>query len=44
LIAPVGPATGPQQLILFLKGADGSVTDISIMEVIFRSLPGGTRL
>jgi protein-L-isoaspartate(D-aspartate) O-methyltransferase len=44
LIAPVGPATGPQQLILFLKGADSSVTETSIMEVIFRSLPGGTRL
>ena len=44
LIAPVGPATGPQQLILFEKSADGRVTEISIMEVIFRSLPGGTRL
>ncbi|HSF22019.1 MAG TPA: protein-L-isoaspartate(D-aspartate) O-methyltransferase [Burkholderiales bacterium] len=44
LIAPVGPDTGPQQLIVFQKGADGSVTETSIMEVIFRSLPGGTRL
>ena len=44
LIAPVGPATGPQQLILLYKGADGSVTETSIMEVIFRALPGGTRL
>ncbi|HEX9671942.1 MAG TPA: protein-L-isoaspartate(D-aspartate) O-methyltransferase [Burkholderiales bacterium] len=44
LIAPVGPATGPQQLILFHKSADGRVTETSIMEVIFRSLPGGTRL
>jgi protein-L-isoaspartate(D-aspartate) O-methyltransferase len=44
LIAPVGPSTGPQQLILFQKGPDGRVTEISIMEVIFRSLPGGTRL
>ncbi|HSE02243.1 MAG TPA: protein-L-isoaspartate(D-aspartate) O-methyltransferase [Burkholderiales bacterium] len=44
LIAPVGPATGPQQLIVFHKGADGRITETSIMEVIFRSLPGGTRL
>jgi protein-L-isoaspartate(D-aspartate) O-methyltransferase len=44
LIAPIGPATGPQQLIVFHKGADGRVTETSIMEVIFRSLPGGTRL
>jgi protein-L-isoaspartate(D-aspartate) O-methyltransferase len=44
LIAPIGPAPGPQQLIVFQKGADGSVTETSIMEVIFRSLPGGTRL
>jgi protein-L-isoaspartate(D-aspartate) O-methyltransferase len=44
LIAPVGPAEGPQQLIVFHKGADGRVTETSIMEVIFRSLPGGTRL
>lgn len=44
LIAPVGPAPGPQQLIVFQKGADGSVTETSIMEVIFRSLPGGIRL
>lgn len=44
LIAPVGPATSPQQLILFKKGADGSVTETAIMEVIFRALPGGTRL
>lgn len=44
LIAPVGPATSPQQLILFQKGADGSISETSIMEVIFRSLPGGTRL
>jgi protein-L-isoaspartate(D-aspartate) O-methyltransferase len=44
LIAPVGPASSPQQLILFQKGADGRVTETAIMEVIFRSLPGGTRL
>jgi protein-L-isoaspartate(D-aspartate) O-methyltransferase len=44
LIAPIGPATSPQQLILFQKGADGRVTETSIMEVIFRALPGGTRL
>lgn len=44
LIAPVGPSTSPQQLILFRKEADGSVTETSIMEVIFRALPGGTRL
>ena len=44
LIAPVGPSTSPQQLILFRKGADGSVTETAIMEVIFRALPGGTRL
>ena len=44
LIAPVGPATSPQQLILFRKGVDGSVTETAIMEVIFRALPGGTRL
>ncbi len=44
LIAPVGPDTGPQQLIVFHKGKDGSVTETAIMEVIFRSLPGGTRL
>ena len=44
LIAPIGPATSPQQLILFQKGADGRVTETSIMEVVFRSLPGGTRL
>jgi protein-L-isoaspartate(D-aspartate) O-methyltransferase len=44
LIAPIGPATSPQQLILFHKGADGRVTETAIMEVIFRALPGGTRL
>jgi protein-L-isoaspartate(D-aspartate) O-methyltransferase len=44
LIAPVGPSTSPQQLMLFRKGADGSVTETAIMEVIFRALPGGTRL
>lgn len=44
LIAPVGPATSLQQLILFQKGADGVVTETAIMEVIFRALPGGTRL
>ena len=44
LIAPIGPSTSPQQLILFEKGRDGRVTETSIMEVIFRSLPGGTRL
>jgi hypothetical protein len=30
--------------MLFRKGADGSVTETAIMEVIFRALPGGTRL
>ena len=44
LIAPVGPDTGPQQLIVFHKGADGRITETSVMEVIFRALPGGTRL
>lgn len=44
LIAPVGPATSPQQLILFRKDAKGRVTETAIMEVIFRALPGGTRL
>ena len=44
LIAPVGPDTGPQQLIVFQKGTDGRITETSVMEVIFRSLPGGTRL
>ena len=44
LIAPVGPADSPQQLMLFHKGPDGRVTEIAIMEVIFRALPGGTRL
>jgi protein-L-isoaspartate(D-aspartate) O-methyltransferase len=44
LIAPVGPPTSPQQLILFQKGRDGRVTETTIMEVIFRALPGGTRL
>ena len=44
LIAPIGPAPGPQQLIVFRKGADGHITETSIMEVIFRALPGGTRL
>ena len=44
LIAPVGPATSPQQLILFRKEPTGRVTETSIMEVIFRALPGGTRL
>ena len=44
LIAPVGPSTGPQQLILFQKDGNGRVTETSIMEVIFRALPGETRL
>jgi protein-L-isoaspartate(D-aspartate) O-methyltransferase len=44
LIAPVGPGTGPQQLIVFYKGADGRITETAVMEVIFRALPGGTRL
>jgi len=44
LIAPIGPASSPQQLVLFQKGADGRVTETSIMEVLFRALPGGTRL
>jgi protein-L-isoaspartate(D-aspartate) O-methyltransferase len=44
LIAPIGPASSLQQLVLFQKGADGRVTETEIMEVIFRALPGGTRL
>ena len=44
LIAPVGPAQGPQLLMLFQKKPDGSVTETGIMPVIFRSLPGGLRV
>jgi len=44
LIAPVGPARGPQVLMLFQKGRDGNVTETGIMPVIFRALPGGVRL
>jgi len=44
LIAPVSPANGPQQLIVFCKGADGRITETAIMEAIFRALPGGTRV
>jgi protein-L-isoaspartate(D-aspartate) O-methyltransferase len=44
LIAPIGPASSLQQLVLFQKGADGRVTETTIMEVLFRALPGGTRL
>jgi protein-L-isoaspartate(D-aspartate) O-methyltransferase len=44
LIAPIGPASSLQQLVLFQKGTDGRVTETTIMEVLFRALPGGTRL
>ena len=44
LIAPIGPASTLQQLVLFQKEADGRVTETTIMEVLFRALPGGTRL
>jgi len=44
LIAPIGPASSLQQLVLFQKGADGRITETTIMEVLFRALPGGTRL
>lgn len=44
LVAPVGPAGGPQLLILLRKGPDGRISETGIMPVIFRPLPGGTRL
>ncbi|MGE5793863.1 MAG: protein-L-isoaspartate(D-aspartate) O-methyltransferase [Bacteroidota bacterium] len=44
LIAPVGPADGPQMLMLFRKEPDGGVSEAEIMPVRFRPLPGGTRL
>jgi protein-L-isoaspartate(D-aspartate) O-methyltransferase len=44
LIAPIGPSDSAQQLILIHKGLDGRVTETAIMEVVFRALPGGTRL
>jgi protein-L-isoaspartate(D-aspartate) O-methyltransferase len=44
LIAPVGPADGPQMLVLFRKEPDGGVSEAAIMPVRFRALPGGTRL
>jgi protein-L-isoaspartate(D-aspartate) O-methyltransferase len=44
LVAPVGPAGGPQVLVLLRKETDGRVTESAIMPVMFRSLPGGTRL
>lgn len=44
LVAPVGPAGGPQVLVLLRKEKDGRVSETAIMPVIFRPLPGGTRL
>jgi protein-L-isoaspartate(D-aspartate) O-methyltransferase len=44
LIAPVGPADGPQLLMLFRKEPDGAVSEAPVMPVRFRALPGGTRL
>jgi protein-L-isoaspartate(D-aspartate) O-methyltransferase len=44
LIAPVGPADGPQMLMLLRKEPDGGVSEAPIMPVRFRALPGGTRL
>jgi protein-L-isoaspartate(D-aspartate) O-methyltransferase len=44
LIAPVGPPNGPQVLVLLRKQADGSLARTELMPVIFRALPGGTRL
>lgn len=44
LVAPVGPSGGPQVLVLMRKEPDGRVNETVIMPVIFRSLPGGTRL
>ena len=44
LVAPVGPVGGPQVLVLLRKDTDGRVTETAVMPVMFRSLPGGTRL
>jgi protein-L-isoaspartate(D-aspartate) O-methyltransferase len=44
LVAPVGPSGGPQVLLLLHKEKDGRVAETPVMPVIFRSLPGGTRL
>jgi protein-L-isoaspartate(D-aspartate) O-methyltransferase len=44
LVAPVGPASGPQRLILMRKAADGHITETAILPVLFRPLPGGVRL
>lgn len=44
LVAPVGPSGGPQVLVLLRKEKDGRVNETVIMPVIFRPLPGGTRL
>jgi protein-L-isoaspartate(D-aspartate) O-methyltransferase len=44
LIAPVGPVDRSQILVVLQKDADGRVTEIPIMPVIFRALPGGMRL
>jgi protein-L-isoaspartate(D-aspartate) O-methyltransferase len=44
LVAPVGPAEGAQVLVLLRKGTDGQTTEIELMPVRFRALPGGTRL
>ncbi|MDH5537466.1 MAG: protein-L-isoaspartate(D-aspartate) O-methyltransferase [Betaproteobacteria bacterium] len=44
LIAPIGPADRGQILVVLQKHADGRVTEIPVMPVIFRALPGGMRL
>lgn len=44
LVAPVGPAQGPQVLMLFRKRRDGRISETAVMPVIFRPLPGGVRL
>jgi protein-L-isoaspartate(D-aspartate) O-methyltransferase len=44
LIAPVGPADGPQILMLFEKESDGRIKEYPVIPVVFRALPGGMRL
>lgn len=44
LIAPVGPADRGQVLVVLEKDTEGNVTEVPIMPVIFRALPGGMRL
>ena len=44
MIAPVGPADAPQELTLYQKSGDGSVSKAVVMPVLFRALPGGVRL